>query len=411
MSTQLDVADVATKLQDINTYINGKYYEVEDFSLCILLSMISRSNMVVLGQPGIAKTAILTEIVDIIDFNGSKGTPYFHVQMGADISPNNVFGAPDIDFYKNTGVIKRKYEGFLPDAVIAFCSEFYRLNSQVANSGLLTILNEGKFKNGHDLIDAKLRFFMADTNFFPKPIDDIDADETDLKLQALHDRFLSRYYLKPIFEDENKVRMILMDDDIKSDISLSLDELIHIQDSIKDVELSREMAFYMVHISNVLVKEHNIFISPRRLKQSRDLIKAHALLNSRTKCDVSDLIALQYSFWQQEEDIVYVKEAIYETMGIPKKDRDSYIETANSILNELITNIKNTEILPTYDPDKIYKQAISDLNKLLEQISSKYTHRDSNRMILEAYTYIEQNIEDLTVKRFMLSDDDLDDEL
>ncbi|MGB3366989.1 MAG: AAA family ATPase [Acidaminobacteraceae bacterium] len=408
MNTNFDVVDIAKKLQDMNTYINGKYYEVEEFSLCIILSMISRSNMIVLGQPGIAKTAILNEIVDIIDFDGSKGTPYFHVQMGADISPNNVFGAPDIDFYKNSGIIKRKYEGFLPDAVIAFCSEFYRLNSQVANSGLLTILNEGKFKNGHDLIDAKLRFFMADTNFFPKPIDDIDADETDLKLQALHDRFLSRYYLKPIFEDENKVRMILMDDNIKSDIRLSLDELIYIQESLKDIELSREIAFYMVYISNLLEKQHNIFISPRRLKQSRNLIKANALLNFRTKCDVSDLIALQYSFWQEEEDIIYVKEAIYETMGIPKNDRDSYIDTANSILNELMTNIKNTEILPTYDPDKIYKQAIGDLNKLLEQINEKYTHKDSNKLILEAYTYVEQNIEDLTVKRFMLGDDDLE---
>lgn len=411
MNTQLDISKVANKLKDINTYINSKYYEVEDFSLCILLSMISKSNMIVLGQPGIAKTAILTEIVDIIDFNNSKGTPYFHVQMGADISPNNVFGAPDIDFYKNNGVIKRKYEGFLPDAVIAFCSEFYRLNSQVANSGLLTILNEGKFKNGHDLIDAKLRFFMADTNFFPKTIDDLDADENDLKLQALHDRFLSRYYLKPIFENENKVRMILMDDDIKSDISLAIEELIFIQDSIKSVELSRDIAFYMVHISNILEKEHNIFISPRRLKQSRDLIKAHALLNSRSRCNVSDLIALQYSFWQKEEDIVYVKEVIYETMGIPKKDRDDYVETTNSILSELITNIKNTEILPTYNPDKIYKQAISDLNKLIEEIRRKYPHMDNNKMIEEAHTYVEQNIEDLTVKRFMLSDNDLDEEL
>lgn len=411
MNNTFDISKVASKLQDINKYINSKYYEVEEFSLCILLSMISRSNMVVLGQPGIAKTAILTEIIEIIDFENTSGTPYFHVQMGADISPNNVFGAPDIDFYKNNGVIKRKYQGFLPDAVIAFCSEFYRLNSQVANSGLLTILNEGKFKNGHDLIDAKLRFFMADTNFFPKPIDDIDADETDLKLQALHDRFLSRYYLKPIFEDENKIRMILMDDDIKSDLSMTIDELIYIQDSVKKVELSREIAFYMVHISNILEKEHNIFISPRRLKQSRDLIKAHALLNSRLKCDVSDLIALEYTFWQEEEDIVYVKEVIYETMGIPKKDSDLYIETANSILDELITNIKNTEILPTYDPDKIYKQAIIDLNKLIEQISEKYPQKANNKIIQEAYTYVEQNIEDLTVKRFMLTDEELNEEL
>ena len=80
--------------------------------------MISGTNMIALGPPGIAKSAILREVVDLIEFDGHDGTQYFHVQMGSDVSPNHVFGAPDIDYFKKHGIIKRHYQGFLPDAFL-----------------------------------------------------------------------------------------------------------------------------------------------------------------------------------------------------------------------------------------------------------------------------------------------------
>lgn len=404
-----DLKLLANKFSSIKHYLDDKYYEVEDYTLCIILSMISRSNMIVLGQPGIAKTAILKEIVDIIDFSKFNGTPYFHVQMGSDISPNAVFGAPDIDYYKKHGIIKRSYLGYLPDAMIAFCSEFYRLNSQVANSGLMTILNEGEFKNGHDLIKTNLRFFMADTNFFPKPIDDIEADETDMKLQALHDRFLSRIYMTPLKEDQNKINMILMDDNYHTSERLSLEDIMYVQDNLSNIILSKDIAAYMVHINNILEDEHNIFISPRRLKQSRDMVKAHAFLHGRNKCEISDLIALKFCFWQKIEDIKHVTDVIYDTMGMPKKDAKKYELMLISIIDEMVINIKNTEILPTFDPDSIYKQALSNLNKLIDTIFDKYPHPEIYDSINDIVTKVEYQIEDVTVKRY-LSDDDILDE-
>lgn len=404
MST--DLKSLAKKITKVKKYLDEKYYEVDDYTLCIILSMLSRSNMIVLGQPGIAKTAILKEIIDIIDFSEFEGTPYFHVQMGSDISPNSVFGAPDIDYYKKHGVIKRAYQGYLPDAIIAFCSEFYRLNSQVANSGLMTILNEGEFKNGHDLIKTNLRFFMADTNFFPKPVDDIEADETDMKLQALHDRFLSRIYLTPLKDDQNKVSMILMDDDYYTSERISLNDIIYAQDHLKSILLGKDIASYMVHIGNILENDHNIFISPRRLKQSREMVKAHAFLHGRDKCDISDLIALKFCFWQKIDDIKHVTDVIYDTIGLPKKDSKKFELMLTSIIDEMIINIKNTEILPTFDIDGIYKQALSNLNKLLEVIFDKYPHPELYESINDIVTKIEHSIEDITVKRY-LSDDEI----
>lgn len=392
------------KLQSMYTFVTTKYFEVEDFAQCILLSMISRTNMIALGQPGIAKSAVLREFVDMIDFTGVEGTPYFHVQMGADVSPNNVLGAPDIEYYKNKGIIRRACEGFLPDAIVAFCSEFYRVNDQVANSGLLTILNEGEFKNGTEIVKTKLRFFMADTNFFPKQADDLDVEESDLRLQALHDRFLARVLVKPLAEDENKVNMILMEDQQVPDVHLTLDELIQIQEAVGQIEIPRQIALYMVHISNELQKKNRIFISPRRLKLSRSMVRAHALYSGRSKCSVEDLVALQYVFWQKEEDIRIVRDLIHDTIGLPMADARKYEGTRQSILDELDRNIDNHQTLPGYNPDTYYQQALSDLVKLGERILEKYHPITDYTVINGVYEAIQESLRSLTVTRFIGED-------
>ncbi len=76
------------------------------------------------------------------------------------------------------------------------------------------------------------------------------------------------------------------------------------QDTIDSVVIPNQVALYMVHIANELQNKHHIFISPRRLKLSRNLVRAHALFNNRSKCNIADLEALQFSFWQKEEDII-----------------------------------------------------------------------------------------------------------
>ncbi len=399
--TKLD--QISAKLHQINDFINTQYYEVEDYSLCILLSMISRTNMIALGQPGIAKSAVLRTFVDAIDFEDLEGTPYFHIQMGSDVSPNNVFGAPDIEYFKRHGIIKRHYKGFLPDAVIAFCSEFYRVNDQVANSGLLTILNEGEFKNGVDTVKTKLRFFMADTNFFPKQKDDLDVEETDLKLQALHDRFLSRVMVKPLVDHANKMKMILMDDKQETDVTISINDIIYMQDHLHTIDIGDEIARLMIDISEELETKHDIFISPRRLKLSRNLVRAHAVYSKRNYCLVDDLVALQYSFWQKEDDLNIVHDLINEKMDLPNINAEKYSSLLQSIQEELDRNINNHSDFFNNDTDTLYEQALSNIMILLERVQSEYPQMNKYKVILDSYNQIELTYKRLTKERNALN--------
>lgn len=383
------ILETSNLLEKLYHRLNTKYYEVDDYILCIILSLISKTNMIALGQPGTAKSAIIRDLVACIDFSQVNSTPYFHIQMGSDISPNNVFGAPDIEYFKSHGIIKRHYKGFLPDAVIAFCSEFYRVNDQVANSGLLTILNEGEFKNGLDLVKTKLRFFVADTNFFPKQLHDLDAEETDLKLQALHDRFLARVLVKPLGSVDNKIQMILMDDKPITDIKILLNDIVYLQDNLHLIGLSEDIALLMIEIAQTLEEKHQVFISPRRLKMSRKLIKAHALFNGRDHCLVDDLIALQFAFWQDEEDLLVCKDLIYEKMNKPQNDAVFFLEVLRSIQEELDNNINNHADFYNSDTDKLYESAISDLVKLLERVTTAYPKLQRYEIIFDAFNKID----------------------
>src|SRR5690554_5314751 len=130
------IKNISEKLLKIQRHINKKYVELEDYISAIMIALVSRSNIIALGPPGTAKSAVIRDLVKMINFDNLEGTPYFWFQLGEDIHPNNVFGAPDLEYYKKTSITRRNYKGFLPDSLVVYGAEFYRLNEQIANSGL-----------------------------------------------------------------------------------------------------------------------------------------------------------------------------------------------------------------------------------------------------------------------------------
>jgi hypothetical protein len=165
-----------------------------------------------------------------------------------------------------------------------------------------------------------------------------------------------------------------------------------LQDHLDMVVLPEFIARSMVDVANTLTKKYKVFISPRRLKMSRNLVRASALLNNRVTCKAEDLMALQFAFWQKEEDIQKVRDLILDTIGIPEADARKYEKMSISIQNELATNLDNTHTLPTFNPEKLYRQAVSDLTKLLELILKKYPVPEEHPPIHKVFQHIEAEI-------------------
>lgn len=383
---EYSIEEIARKLLKMESFINKKYMELEDYIQAIMIALVSRSNIIALGPPGTAKSAVIREIVKMIDFEGVEGTPYFWFQLGEDIHPNNVFGAPDLEYYKKTSITRRNYKGFLPDSLIVYGAEFYRINEQIANSGLITIMNEGEYKNGNDTIETNIRLFMADTNFFPKSFYNLDEeDEFDKKLQAIHDRFLIRVKVEGVQDFDNQVEMLLMDDEFSSEIKINIGEIIYIQEYLENIELPIFMAEQMVKVANALREYHNIFISPRRLKNSRNVVKASALLHGRKSVELMDLSPLKFVFWENPEDIPYVEDALDNVLHVIEREAQEYKEIFESILGGLSRSIRDREAGKAI---VAYFEAIKDLDVLLEKILKQYPDIEKYHKINEIYEQI-----------------------
>jgi MoxR-like ATPase len=385
---EYSIKNISMKLLKIQNFINKKYVELDDYISGIMIALVSRSNIIALGPPGTAKSAVIRDLVKMINFDNLDGTPYFWFQLGEDIHPNNVFGAPDLEFYKKTSITRRNFKGFLPDSLVVYGAEFYRLNEQIANSGLITIMNEGEFKNGTEIIKTNIRLFMADTNFFPKSFHKLEEeDDFDRKLQAIHDRFLIRVMVKGVQDFDNQVKMLLMDDELTSDVSICINEIIYIQEHLQDVELPIFIAEQMVKIANQLREKHNIFISPRRLKNARNVVKAHAILNGRKTVQLIDLLPLKFVFWENQEDIPYVEDAVEEALNVIEKNAEEYKDIFESILGGLSRNLRGIDVEKKAEA---YFEAIKDLDLLLDRILEYYPDIDKYEVIKEVYELIKK---------------------
>jgi hypothetical protein len=103
---------------------------------------------------------------------------------------------------------------------------------------------------------------------------------------------------------------------------------------------------------------------------------------------VDDLIALQYAFWQREEDLIKVKDLIYEKMDLPRIHAQEYNLLMQSIQEELDRNINNNQDFNDFDLHALYDQAIFNVMKLLEKMTEDYPNPSAYEDIAKSFHHV-----------------------
>ena len=251
-----------------------------------LLTAISGEHLLLIGSPGTAKSALARKLH--LAFEEGH---YFERLLTKFSVPEELFGPLSIKALEEDRY-QRLTKRYLPSANIAFIDEIFKANSAILNS-LLTLLNEKEFDNGDQRVKVPLISVIGASNELPE----------EEELQALYDRFLCRYFVKPVsdqrFEDLLQLKDISNSNPDSADRLTKL-ETEEIQQQAEQLELAKEVVELLTGLRKFL-QDNQLSVSDRRWRKVVKLLKVSAYTNQQQSVTIWDCWLLQHCLWDAPE--------------------------------------------------------------------------------------------------------------
>ena len=241
----MDRTTIKKLIEELSSFFVGRDEEAK----IAVLALVTKNHCVLLGPPGVGKSAILGKLSEAISGN------YNYYLMGKYTIPDELIGPIDPIEYKN-GKFRRLLTGRLPEANIAFIDEVFKGSSETLNT-LLNIMNERKFIDVDGTQhNVPLISMFAASNELPQSDD----------LQAFYDRILIKHFVKPVDSDSLEKGLLLNLTNNKSSINtkITLMELEQFRNDVVDF-MKKNAAEISTVISQVVVvmKSQGVIISDR----------------------------------------------------------------------------------------------------------------------------------------------------
>jgi MoxR-like ATPase len=292
-----------------------------------LLAVMSGENILFLGPPGTAKTQLAKNICQSIE-----GGNFFNYLLTSFSTPEEIFGPLSLKALEEDE-FRRKIDGCLPTAHVALLDEIFKASSAILNS-LLTILNERKYHNGREIVDVPLLSVFGASNEFP------DEDES---LEALYDRFLFRYRLAYIQDDENFRNLLFRSpDDFEPSASIKVSAIYELRENAKNLPVDPDVELIVTELRKNL-QLHEIEISDRRWKKVIQVLKVAACSSGCQTVDRTMALLLQHMLWNLPEEREIIRKTVFElvvsggisTEKLRQEAEDLQAAVSISLKNEL----------------------------------------------------------------------------
>lgn len=296
-------------MQQIGVELNNLFVERDDLVRIMQLAIATGTNLLMLGNPGTAKSDITHELCSRIE-----NANYFSWLLNKTSDPSEILGSFSIKQMENDRFL-RITTGKLPEAHIAFMDEVYKSNAPTLNA-LLTIMNEHVFYNDGKANPIPLISMFGASNEPPE----------DESLNALHDRFIFRINVQYVKDAANKKRMHNNYIDKRAGVlgmagkaTITLDEIKALQQAGMTVKVHKDIINKFISLINNLDKQA-IHVSDRRQNECFKVLQGSAVLRGSDSVGLDDFKSLIYVLWEKEEHIPIIESAILKMVN-PYDDR------------------------------------------------------------------------------------------
>ena len=334
-----------------------------------LLAAIGGESIFLLGLPGVGKSMVARRLK--MAFRDSRCFEYL---MSRFSTPDEIFGPVSISKLKDSDVYERVIDGYLPTADVVFLDEIWKAGPAIQNS-LLTAINEKIFHNGNRDLSLPVKGIIAASNELPAEGEG---------LEALWDRFLIRYVVQPIREDSAFERLLSGDMEecsVPEVLKFSGEEFAELQSMIDGVHIDGHILSMLTDLRKYYLdkaakqKEEQgddndeetadipvPYVSDRRWKKIARLLKTSAILNGRSRVDLSDCLLLEHLIWDNDAQIGDVTSDISQAI----------CKTLMKMASEPSINISGTAVNEFYSPDGGVHYVIDTGNDQLRILASDY---------------------------------------
>jgi len=300
----VDADSVLDRLNNIVSEIGKALVNRTSITRQGLRALMTAEHQFIFSAAGVAKSLYANQI-----FSFFQGARTFSIQFCPDTTPDDLFGAYDIEKFKKGEVI-HNIEGSIISKPFAFLDEFMDGNDKLLRT-LLGVLLERRFIAGNQVEEALLHTAIATSNY-------MRVSETT---EALLDRFLYKSFINPAKDMYSLLRI----DQVynrnagqvkKPDPSRQIDlrELTAIKRIIRNQDDSRQIhcPIEIQYLKNMVVAafesemkkyRSSYYISPRTISKGNDCLKANAMLAGRKTVTEEDVEKLYYLFCTMNEPL------------------------------------------------------------------------------------------------------------
>jgi len=364
------------KFQQVEKILNKYLIERDQEIHGITLGILAGANVLFLGRPGIAKSLLVNYYSRLI-----SGAKYFSWMLNQFSTPEELAGPFSLRGLEDDQYI-RATAAMLPEADFAFIDEVYKGNTGVANF-LLTIMNERIFYNNGIPEKVPLLSLVGASNELPEEGDDLDA---------MLDRFVIKFSTQPIAESSNFIKMLTLPNFEESPI-LTLDEMRVAQEETKKVIMTDADKKLLTDL-RTLIGADGTYVSDRTYMVARNILKAEAYFNGRSKVNEEDFDILQHCLWSDPDHRKTIYSHILTKINPDKNKIDELFDDATDIYKEFM-DLDPKEASLTTKAVEIVNKLKGAKSKLHEYEVNLKSRKKDVKSLIGLQTKIEDYLSDI----------------